>query len=814
MDALWQDVRYAVRRLRKHPGVSAAAVLTVGLAIGTATIVFSALDALLLRPPPFRDPTALVQLEYILGDGVTTSVSVRRNEVEFWAGQRDIFSAFGGYYLENLTVTESTPARTITAVRVTDGLMAMLGVDALQGRHLGAGDSEAVDQAPAVVLSHSLWQSAFGADPEMVGRVVRLDALPYTVVGVMGPTFRFPFATVQAWVGIPETPPAPNGRPANYRGVGRLAAGVSATLAAERMDVVRADHPELKGPTGRRANLYRFGSRQVGPRARQVLWMLAGAAILLVLVATANVVNLLVTEGESHARQFAVCAALGASFGRLLRGRVIEGVLLTGTGAAVGLYVGWAGLPLFVRSAPRELWVVQVNDIAVDWRVGAAATLLALGCGVAAAVVSVMQTRVGDHRLLRSGARVQHGSRGRWIAGAQVATVTVMLVAGSLLTRSYLHMTQLHPGVDVDRLLAFWVLAPAWRQLSDDGVARLFSRLEEEVASVPGVERVASSPDGVPPSVNFDFDMAIEVEGRGVVVANDRQLVMAIGRVGPGYLETLGIPLRSGRSISAADRAGAPLVAVINETFARRYWPDGRAVGGRFRTKENAPGAPDWTESEWYTVVGVAGDVYQHDALGDRPPLGVYYAAAQDTYPRPYRTFVIRTAVSSPEALAPALAAAIQRMDPELPIDGFETGHEMYAEFFAAPRFYALLTTWMSSLGLVLAVVGVVGVALVSTARRTGEFGVRLALGAMPRQIARLVLGQAAVVVGGGIIVGLAGGWLVSRALAGLVIGVSPTDPANLAASAGLLGGLALLGCWWPARRALGVTPIEALREE
>ena len=814
MDALWQDVRYAVRRLRKHPGVSAAAVLTVGLAIGTAAIVFSALDALLLRPPPFRDPTTLVQAEYILGDGVTTSGSVRRNEIEFWAGQREMFSAFEGYYLENLTVMGSAQTQGITAVRDTGGLMSMLGVDAAQGRYLDAGDGDAADLPPAVVLSHGLWQSAFGADPAIVGRVVRLDAMPHTVIGVMGPTFRFPFSTVQAWVGIPSTPPSANARPTNYRPVGRLAAGVSATLAAERMDVIRAEHPELKGPTGRRANLYRFGSRQVGPRARQVLWLLFSAAILLVLVSTANVVNLLVTDGESHARQFALCAALGASFGRLLRGRVIEGVILTGAGAAFGLWVAWAGLPVFVRNAPQELWVVQVNDIAVEWRVVAAATLLALGCGVAAAVVSVMRTRVGDPRLLRSGARVQHGSRGRWIAGAQVAVVTVMLVGASLLARSYVRMTEVQPGVDAHRIVAFWILAPAWRHLSDDGVAQLFARMESEIAAVPGVERVASSPDGVPPSVNYDFDMAIEVDGRGVVVANDRELVMAIGRVGPGYLETLGIPLKSGRGITSADRTGAPLVAVINETFARRYWPNGGAVGSRFRTKDNSPGAPDWAASDWYTVIGVAGDVYQHDALAERSPLGVYYAAAQDTSPRPYRTFVVRAATSSPGVLAPALAAAVHRVDPALPVDGFETGEQMYAQFFAAPRFYALLTTWMSSLGLLLAVVGVVGVSLVATARRTSEFGVRLALGAMPRQIAQLVVRQAAAVVGGGIAVGLVGGWFVSRALTGLVTGVSPTDPANLAASAGLLGGLALLGCWWPARRALRVTPIEALREK
>jgi predicted permease len=811
MDALWQDVRYAVRRLRKHPGVSAAAVLTVGLAIGTATIVFSALDALLLRPPPFRDPTSLVQAEYVLEDGVTTSVSVRRNEVEFWAGQREIFSAFEGYYLQNLTVLGSGQTRTITAVRVSDGLMAMLGVDASQGRFIGPGDAGTADQPPAVVISHGLWQSVFGAEPSIIGRVVRLDSVPHTVVGIMRPTFRFPFATVQAWVAIPPTPVPATARPAYYKPVGRLVDGLTPALAAERMNVVLAGHPELKGPAGRRASLYRLGSRQVGPRARQVLWMLFAAAILLVLVATANVVNLLITEGESHARQLSVCAALGASLGRMLRGRVIEGVLLTGAGAISGLWVGWAALPVFVRNAPRELWVVQINDITIVWRVAAAATLLAVGCGVVAAIVSVMRTPIGDPRLLRSGARVQHGSRGRWIAGVQLATVTAMLMGASLLTRSYLHMTRVHPGVDVERMVAFSTEAPRWRHLSADAVEQLFLRIEDEVATVPGVERVTTSPDGVPPSVSYDFDMAIEIEGRGVVAANDRALVMTVGSVGAGYFETLGIPLRSGRGIGAEDRAGAPAVAVINETFARRYWPDSGAIGRRFRTKPNLPGT-EW--AKWHVVVDVAGDVYQHDALAARPPIGVYYAAAQQSSQRPYRTFIVRAATTSPAMLAPALAAAVQRVDPEVPVGEFETGEDMYAQFFAAPRFYSMVTTWMSSLGLLLAVVGVVGLSLVATARRTAEFGVRLALGALPGQIARLVIQQAAIIVGGGITVGLTGGWLVSRALVGLVTGVSPSDPANLAASAGLLGGLALLGCWWPARRALRVIPIEALREE
>ena len=194
----------------------------------------------------------------------------KADEVKFWARQREIFSAFEGYYLDTLTVLGSGQARTITAVRVTDGLMAMLGVDAAQGRYLGAGDAGTADRPPAVVLSHGLWQSAFGADPAIVGRVVRLDALPHTVVGVMRPTFRFPFVTVQAWVGIPSTPPSPTTRSANYRPIGRLAAGVSAALAAGRMDIIRAEHLELRGPAGRRANLYPFGSRQVGPRVRPV----------------------------------------------------------------------------------------------------------------------------------------------------------------------------------------------------------------------------------------------------------------------------------------------------------------------------------------------------------------------------------------------------------------------------------------------------------------------------------------------------------------------------------------------------------------
>lgn len=813
MDALWQDVRYASRRLRAHPAVSAAAVLSVGLALGTVTLVFSALDALLLRPPAFRDPASLVHTEYVLSDGVTTMTSVRRNEVEFWAGQRELFAAFEGYYLDNRTLRDSGQARTITAVFVTDGLMAMLGVEAAQGRYLRAGDDGAVGQPPAVVLSHGLWQAAFGADPAIVGRVVRLDGLPHTVVGVMGPAFRFPFASVQAWVGIPPTPPAPGTRAANYRPVARLADGVSPALAAARMDVIRVDHPELLGPSGRRAQVYRFGSRQVGPRARQVLWMLLATAILLVLVATANVVNLLVTDGDTHARQLAIRAALGASYGRLVRERIVEGGLLTGAGAVLGLWVGSAWLPVFVRHAPRELWVVQVNDIAIDWRVASVALLLALGTGVAAAVASVVGTRVGDARPLHSG-RARHATRGRWVAGAQVALVTVMLVTGSLLARSYLRMTQVHPGVDVDRIVAFSVEAPAWRRLSDEGEAQLFARMEAELASVPGVERVTSSADGAPPSVSFDFDVAIEIEGRGVVVAQDRDLVMTVGRVGAGYLETLGIPVRMGRGITDDDRAGTPAVAVINETFARRYWPNGGAVGSRFRTRDNAPGAPGWSESTWRLVVGVAGDVYQHDALAERPPLGVYYAAAQDEAPGSGRTFVVRAATSRPGALVPSLAAAIHRVDPDVPVDELETGEEMYAQFFAAPRFYALLTSWMSSLGLLLAVVGVVGVSIVSTARRTAEFGVRQALGAVPRQIAALVMRQAAVVVGGGIGVGLAAGWYVSRALSGLVVGVSSTDPANLAMSAGLLGGLALLGCWWPARRAVRVTPIDALREE
>lgn len=541
--------------------------------------------------------------------------------------------------------------------------------------------------------------------------------------------------------------------------------------------------------------------------------MLFGAVGLLVVVATANVANLMVTDGESHARQLAVCAALGASFGRLLRGRVSEGVLLTGTGAVLGVVLGWAGLPVFIRNAPRELWVTQVNDIAIEWRVVAAAALLALGCGIAAAVVSVTRTKVGDPRLLRSGARVQHGATGHWVAATQVAIVTAMLVGASLLVRSYLHMTQVQTGIDEDRIVAVWVEAPTWRRLSEEGLAQLFARLEAEIAAVPGVERVASSPDGVPPSVNYETDLALEIEGRGVV-ADDRDLVMAFGRVGPGYLETLGIPLTSGRSISADDRAGAPRVAVINETFARRHWPEGGAVGGRFRTADQALGAPDWAVAEWYTVIGVAGDVYQHDALAEQPPIGVYFAVAQDTSPRPYRTFVVRAATASPGTLVPSLTAAMRRADPEVSVDEFETGQQMYASFVAAPRFYSLLTAWMSSLGVLLAVVGVVGVSLVATSRRTSEFGVRLALGAMPRQIAHLVIHQATVVVGGGIAAGLIGGWFVSRALVGLVTGVSPTDPATLIASGGLLGGLALVGCSWPVRRALGVTPIEALREE
>lgn len=804
MGTILQDLRYGMRVLLQRPGFTAVAVLALALGIGANTAIFGVVNTVVLRPLPYPDPGRLMTVwDDNTRQGWPKDVTGYSTFTE-WKAQSSLFESMAAYSYSspNLT-TEGDPERVLGA-RVTPDFFRVFGVAPELGRGFQPGeDVEGNDQY--AVLSHGLWQRRFGGDRGILGQTLRLNDAPVTVVGVMPPLFQMPDAETEVWV--PMRAPTEPDRGNHYLNVvGRLKEGATLEQAEAQLDVVMQSlakqYPDAYEGFG--ARIVSLHEHLVGD-VRPSLLVLLGAVLAVLLIACANVANLLLARTAAREREIALRTALGAGRGRIVRQLLTESVLLAMAGGTLGLGLAIWGGDLLVRLAPGG--VPRLEGLCVDLSVLAFTLALALLTGLVFGLAPALQmSRPNLTESLKEAKSVGAGVRGRRLRSllvvAEIGLALVLLVGAGLLLQSFARLRDVQPGFNAERMLTFQVSLPRAKYPDGPLLEAFPSQALERLRALPGVQSAAAL-HTLPLSGNYS-SAGFSIEGRPAP-PRTANIDAKYNPLSAGLFETMGIGLVRGRVFQPTDRSDAPPVVVINETMVSRYFPGEDPLGKRFKW-----GSADTKESPWREIVGIVQDTRQR-SLEQEPAPEVFMPLEQE--PARGLTFVVRS-VGDPQALAGALRAEILALDRSLPIYNLRTMEQVLSESMARRRFNLWLLGLFSGLALLLASLGIYGVMSYMVTQRTREIGIRMALGAKRRDVLRLVLGQGVVLVGVGIAAGLAAAAGLSYTLASLLYGVSRTDPATYVGVSGLLAAVALLACYLPARRAMRVDPMVALRYE
>lgn len=804
-DMLRQDVRHAARALRRAPGFAVTALLLVALGVGANTAAFSLADFVLLRPLPYPDADRLVKV-WQRTPGYGRNQLSPANYRDWSAAGARALAGFAAYATGAANLVGVGEPRRLEVARVTPDLFRVVGVPALLGRVIVPSDSA---DGGVVVLGHALWQTRFGGAGDVVGRVVRLDGVPYTVVGVMPPSFRFPRRLVEAWTPLVLRERDFADRTDTYlEGVARLRDGASFERARAELVAaaarVEAPFAAETGEVG--AAVYRLRD-ELPARARLLVLALCGAALCILLLACANLAGLLLARGAHRARELAVRAALGGGRERLVRQLLTESVGLALLGGVVGVAVAVAGVPLLGSLVPSALPVAERP--AVDGRVLGIALLLVVGTAVLCGVMPGVRTAGrGAFDALRDGGRTGGGRTQRLRAAlvvVEVAASVVLLVSSGLLIRAVWAIEAVDPGFRAGQVLTVRTALPLPAYAVTARRDRFYARVLDGVRALPGV-RGAAFATGLPMRMTGGV---WKVTVPGAPVAPDERPSASLRFVTPQFFATLGVPLLRGRDVAATDTRDRPYVAVVSASFARRHWPNADPIGRRFAVANDER-----------TVVGVVGDVRVRGREQPSEPQ-VYLPAPQvaDSAIVGYapKELVVRTtgpAAAAAAALLPAIRRAVRDADPEQPVSDVATLAEI-VDGETAPRVTQLrLLAALSAVALLVAGVGIHGLLTYAVSRRSQELAVRRALGARAAGIVRLVVGEGLLLAAAGIAAGVALAYPAARAMGALLAGVRPVDPPTVAAVALLCLATAALGCLRPALRAARVAPLAALRAE
>jgi putative ABC transport system permease protein len=817
MEKLWQDLRYGSRMLLKHPGFTAVAALTLALGIGANTAIFSVVNAVLLRPLPYREPGQLVR---VYSEFPTMELK------KFWLSAPEFFDiqneaksweAIGAWSMGGANVETSGEPIRATAALVTRGLIEALGVQPAMGRSFTVEEDRA-GSARVALISDGLWRRAFGAGPDIIGKNIQIDSQAYTVIGVMPAGYVFPPGSnepAEIWASFQFDPANPGGRASHFLSViGRLKPGVSIQQARAEMDSLiegwkqenRAQH--LLSPPNHPVLMFSLHEEVVGS-ARAAVLMLMGAVGFVLLIACVNVANLLLARAEVRHREFAVRLALGAGRGRLLKQFLTEGLLLVLLGAGLGTLLALWGLNAILAASPDS--VPRTAEIGIDW------TVLAFTLGLS--VLSVFLFALAPMAQLRernlaewlrgAGQRNVGGVGGQTLRKAlvisEIALAVVLVIGSGLMMRAFWKLQQVDLGFNPRNVLTFRLELPSQKYQPPDRL-RFAKTLQDRLVSLPGVKSAAFV-NGLPPMRPINANDT-GIEGYQPTPDGPAQNVDYWNTVSEDYFNTMGIRTIEGRTFEASDRnESANRVVVINQALARRFW-QGSPIGRRVNPGMSEP-------PTWFTIVGVVEDTKNTGV--DRPAGPELYFQldqAAALFGRGSRmSFVVRTE-GNPSTLASAVRGVVGELDPSVPIYGMQPMSDLVASALVRPRFLSLLLAAFSAMALLLAAVGTYGMMSYSVAQRTQEIGIRMALGAQKMDVLRLVLGQGLVLLGAGTAIGLAGALALTRFIASLLYEVTPTDLPTYAGVVILLGAVALLASYIPARRAAKVDPLVALRYE
>jgi putative ABC transport system permease protein len=796
MQTLLQDLRYAARMLLKNPGFASIAVITLALGIGANTAIFSVVNSVILRPLPYQEPERLVAF------GSNQSVP-EVTDLKAWSQS---FAEIGGNTQQPLDYTGGSEPLQWTAGLVTGGFFRMLGAQPLLGRVITEDDDRRGGPF-VVVLSNALWLRQFGGDPAVVGKTVALSGNSYTVVGVMPSDFKTPRGETDLWAPAQVVSPLA----AAYRGVhflrtyARLKPGVSLEQAQSEMDAIDKRMAEAYPADSKRRQtaLTSLHDRVVG-QVKPALLVLFGSVGLVLLIACVNFANLLLARAAARGQELVVRVALGAGRRRLTRQLLTESVLIAMLGGAAGVALAIWGVDLLVWLKPANL--PRLETIGVDTRALIFTLAVSVLTGVVFGLAPAWQaTRVNVSDALKEGGRGEAGDAKHRLRSALVVTemaLALALLAGAgLLVKSFWQLRNVQPGFDINGLLTMRVELPESRYREIPAQTQYRRSLLEEVNSLPGAQAALVSEAPMSgESLSHDF----LVEGQQLSAGEEPDVQTR--SVEGDYFRVMRIPLLSGRDFTPHDNENAPLVGVINQSLARRFFKDESPLGKRVR----------WARDEqiyWITIVGVAGDI-KHFGLDEpeEPALYTPYPQSMRAWKR-WMNLVVRSA-GDPAAITQAVKSHVWRVDGRIPVTKARTMIEMLSASIEARRFNMLLLGVFAAMATMLAAVGIYGVMSYSVAQRRREIGVRIALGARPRDVVRLVVGRGMLLTSIGAVAGVALSLALTRLMTGMLFGVGAKDPLTFGSVLLLLAGVALLACWIPARRATKVDPMVALRGE
>ena len=814
MDTLLQDLRYSFRRLAKSPAFTGIVILTLALGIGANTAIFSAVNAVLLRPLPYRDSRQLVTIEHLYPSlDLEAPVSVP-GFLDYKRKSRSFVSmAVQTGWQANLTGIDE-PVR-LQGQRVTGEFFTTLQVPALLGRTLQPGEDNPGRERVAV-LSYEAWRRIFGAAPDIVGRSLSLNGESYEVVGVMPSGFRDFFnRNAEVWAPLvfqPEQLSDENRTSEFLNLTARMRPGVLVEQAAGEMrtmaEQLKRDYPD-NYPDDWSLMVTPLSTEATG-NVRPALLVLLGAVGFVLLIACANVANLLLARAATRSKEIAVRTALGATRERLLQQLMTESVLVSLAGGAVGLLLAYAGVRALVAADVRNL--PRSDEIGIDVTVMLFTLAVSVLAGVLFGLAPAVHTATPDlHGALKEGGRGTTADRGsqalrRSLVVTEVALALTLLTGAGLLLKSFARLQQVDPGFDPANLLTFNVALPQVRYPGDTAQIAFFDQVFPAIARVPGV--VAAGGTSVLPFGGSWSTGSFEIEGYQTP-ENQPGPWGDIRIVSPGFFETLRIPLLRGRYLTDEDREGSRLVAVIDQEFVRRYWPEENPLGKRF-TFGPPDGVTDTTQNEWIEVVGVVGHA-AHEGLDAEPRIQLYLSYRQSALP--FMQVAVRTR-GNPERYVNLVRDAVRSVDPDQPISNVAPMEELLSRSVGQRRLSMMLLSLFSGIALVLASVGIYGVMSYSVTQRSRELGVRIALGADRSDVLRLVLRQGMGLAVLGIGIGLGAALALTRLIESQLFGVTATDPATFVLVAGVLATTALLANLIPAIRATRLDPAVVLREE
>jgi putative ABC transport system permease protein len=811
-ETLWQDFRYGARMLLKQPGFTLIAVLTLALGIGANTAIFSVVDAVLLRPLPYRDPDRLVSLWSTFGAAGGAIGGSAMPDYREWRDRNQVFEDLAAYYYSGFNLTgQDRDAENVTGAYVTHNLFPLLGVTPAIGRGFTPEDEQFGNHL-VVLLSHRLWQRRYGGDPEIAGRGIRLGGQTYTVIGVMpqGMPFLYNQPRVELWTPVSFAPDDNMATRNNHplRQIGRLKAGVSIEQAnADVSAIARRIEEQYWQNKGLGARVMSIRD-SISDATQRGLYVLLGAVAFVLLVACVNVANLLLARAATRERELAIRAALGAGRNRLISQSMLENLPLGLLGGAAGLALAFWGMELVVSLLPGSL--PRHNTISIDGRVLIFTLLTSLLTFTIFSLLPAFQAARSDAgKALNEGGRSNTAGRRRsrlrdLLVVAEMALALVLLIGAGLMIQSFVKLHHIDLGFSPQNVLTMQVSLPdAKYPTADSGIA-FFEQLLERISALPGVRSAGVSMQ-LPLDVGFSVGKNFRVEGHPTSGSSEQPPLVRCISVSPDYFGTMGIILR-GRDFTKLDTAKAQQVVIINETLARRFFPNEDPLGKTIRLEVG--------DTPRRTIVGIIADAKGHN-LTAAPgtelyvPLHQHYGACESNDMR----LAVRSSVA-PDGLTAAIRNQISSLDGDQPVRDIAMMEDRVSRALSPERFNTLLLGLFAGVALLLAAVGIYGVMAYTVTERTPEIGIRIALGAQIKDVMRLVIGRGIKLAFTGIVIGLGGALALTQLMKTLLFGVSSTDPLTFAAVAILLMAVALLACWIPARRAAKVDPMVALHSE